>query len=139
MRRLALLALVLFGCARTPGHTPFEQSSLEVLAAPHQAALLYTVDHGDQQAVTLLAVFEEFRRTPLFLDIVWRTSEAPTTAQLARFPGKRIRQFWDPQGLTPSSQGRLLVNGNPVEEELLALRLALARAAALPQASLPRN
>jgi hypothetical protein len=31
------------------------------------------------------------------------------------------------------------VNGNPVEEELLALRLALARAAALPQASLPRN
>lgn len=139
MRRLVLWACVLCSCARTPGVTPFEQDSLETLTAPHRAALLYTVDREDQQAVTLLAVFEEFRRTPLMLDVVWRTPVPPTTAQLARFGGKRIRQYWDPKGLTPSSQGRLVVNGNPVEEELLALRLALARAAAQPQASLPLN
>lgn len=139
MKRWVLWACLLCGCARTPGVTPFEQNSLEILEAPHQAPLLFTIDQQDQQAVTLLAVFEEFRRTPLTLDIVWRTPVAPATAQLARFPGKRIRQYWDPQGLTPSSKGHLLVNGHAVVEELLALRLALARAAALPQASIPLN
>lgn len=137
MKRLVLLACLACSCARGPGLTPFEQNSLEILTAPHRSALLYTVDQEDQQAATLLAVFDEFRRTPLMLDIVWRTAAAPTTEQLARFPGKRIRQYWDPRRLTPSSQGRLLVNGQSVEEELLTLRLALARAAAQPQASLP--
>ncbi len=140
MRGLAFLPLMLvLSCGGGPGSTPFEQDSLERLDSALSASPLLTVDKPEQEAVTLLVVFREFSRTPLTLHIVWRTPQAPTTSQLARFGGKRIKQYWDPQGRTPSTGGQLKVNGQLVEEELLALRLALARAAAQPQTVLPLN
>lgn len=127
-----LLFMTSLACSSGPGLTPMEQDGLETLDAPLEAPILFTQDEAGNAAVTLLAVFEEFKKTPLVLHIVWRTPQAPRTGDFAQFPGKRIKQYWDPKGLTPSTKGQVRVLGKLVEEELLSLRLAFARAAALP-------
>lgn len=80
-----------------------------------------------------MPIFDEYKKTPLFLHVVWRTKQAPKTADLRQFGGKKVRQFWDPNGKTPSLGGRLRVNNRLVEMDRLQLRMALARAAAFPQ------
>ncbi|MBZ2185325.1 MAG: hypothetical protein K7J46_11490 [Bryobacter sp.] len=133
MRRLALFVLLLSACSSGPGLTPVEQESLSSLAAPLSAPLLFTVDSLPPSTGPLLPILAEYRRTPLRLHIVWRTPQPPSTQQLALFPGKSIRQYWDPSRLTPSSQNQLRTPSGLVPLENLPLRLALARAAALPQ------
>lgn len=133
--RLLLLSIIflLAGCSRGPGLTPMEQDGLVTLDAAHQARLLFTMDALGAPPAELVPISEEFRKTRLSVHIVWRTVEPPQASHLAQFPGKRFKQFWDPKQLTPSSGGKLLFNQQPVEMELLALRLAFARAAALPE------
>jgi len=107
-----------------------EQQSLVVLDQPHTAKVLFTLDATTVPPPELLPIFEEYKRTPLFLHIVWRTPKPPSSSDLAQFPGKKIRQYWDPKGMTPSTEGKLRINNKLVEMELLSLRMGLARAAA---------
>ena len=37
----------------------------------------------------LLEVFREFHRTRIVLHVVWQTNTPPSTAMLAKFPGKK--------------------------------------------------
>jgi hypothetical protein len=129
---LPFLLLILYSCNSGPGSTPMEQDSLVTLDQPHTAKILFTLDGTKTPPTELLPIFEEYKKTPLFLHIVWRTTQPPTTKDLAEFAGKKIKQFWDPKGLTPSTNGKLLINKKPVEMELFALRMGLARAAAWP-------
>jgi hypothetical protein len=130
---LPFALLLLTSCTSGPGSTPMEQDSLVILDKPHTAKILFTLDNTKTPPPELLPIFEEYKKTPLFLHIVWRTPQPPTTKDLAEFGGKKIKQFWDPKGLTPSTQGKLLINNKSVDMELLSLRMGLARAAAWPE------
>lgn len=132
LRRLFILLPLLSACSSGPGSTPMEQDGLITLDAPHEARLLFTMDSLGAPPPELMPVFEEYKKTRLFLHIVWRTPQPPTTALLAQFPGKKIKQFWDPKLLTPSTNGQLRASGQLIPMELLSLRLAFARVAALP-------
>lgn len=133
MKYLLALPLLLSACSRGPGLTPVEQDGLTELKAPLNAPLVYTVDSLPPSPGPLLNILSEYRRTPIRLHIVWRIPQPPSTADLARFPGKPVKQYWDPAGLTPSTNGQLRTPTGLVPLENLPLRLALARAAALPQ------
>lgn len=125
------LSLLWGGCSRGPGLTPLEQSGLETVAKPLKEGLIYTVDRVAKppEIDLLMAMLNEFERSPFFLQVVWRTPEPPQTPDLAWFPGKRIRQYWDPGGLTPSTLGKMTAGGKIVAIEPLPLRMAFARAA----------
>ena len=131
MRRVIALSLLLGACAGGPGLTPLEQSGLETVAKPLKEGLIYTVDSVAKppEIDLLMAMLNEFERSPFFLQVVWRTAKPPQTQDLARFPGKRVRQYWDPKGLTPSTLGKMMAGGILVAMEPLPLRMAFARAA----------
>ena len=131
MRRAIALSLLLGGCARGPGLTPLEQAGLETVAKPLKEGLIYTIDivAKPPEVDLLMAMLNEFERSPFFLQVVWRTPKPPQTQNLAWFPGKRVRQYWDPQRLTPSTLGKMLAAGQSVAIEPLPLRMAFARAA----------
>lgn len=109
-----------------------EQDGLDITQTAVNAPVLFTMDSFGSPPELLLPIFSEYGKTPLFLHVVWRTQQPPKTSDLRLFPGKKIKQYWDPNGKTPSLRGRLQVNGNLVEMDRLSLRMALARAAALP-------
>lgn len=109
-----------------------EQDALVTLDAPLQAPVLFTMDNEARPPELLLPIFDEYRKTPLYLHIVWRTKSPPATSQLALFKGRKIRQFWDPNGKTPSTGGRLRIQDKWIEMERLALRMGLAHAAIQP-------
>ena len=127
---LAFPILLLTSCNSGPGSTPMEQDGLVTIDKPHTAKVLFTMDPAATPPPELVPIFDEYKKTPLFLHIVWRTPQPPATKDLAQFPGKKVKQFWDPAGKTPSTQGKLLINNKPVEMELFSLRMGLARAAA---------
>ncbi len=110
-----------------------EQDGLVIAEAPVDAPVLFTMDTLGTPPDLLLPIFGEYNKTPLFLHVVWRTSQAPRTSDLRNFGGRKVKQYWDPNGKTPSLGGRLRVNGQLVEMDRLGLRMALARAAAFPQ------
>ena len=110
-----------------------EQDGLEVVEQPVNAPVLFTMDAIGPPPELLLPIFGEYKKTPLFLHVVWRTKQAPKTSDLSQFGGKKVKQYWDPNGRTPSLGGRLRVNGSLIEMDRLGLRMALARAAAFPQ------
>ncbi len=125
------LCLLLEGCAGGPGLTPLEQAGLETVAKPLKEDLIYTVDSVAKppEVELLIAMLYEFERSPIFLQVVWRTPKPPQTRDLAWFPGKRVRQYWDPQGLTTSTMGKMRATATLVAIEPLPLRMAFARAA----------
>lgn len=129
------LLVFLVGCTRGPGLTPMEQAGLEKINQPLKEGLIYTVDEMVQPegAALVLAMLSEYEKTPIFLQVVWRGPAAPQTSELAWFRGKRIRQYWDPGGLTPSTSGKLRAAGQTVAIEPLPLRIAFARAAVAVQ------
>ena len=130
MKKLIVSFLLLTACSSGPGLTPIEQDGLVVIDSPHQAKVLFTMDSPGPPPELLLKIFDEYSQTPLFLHVVWRINTPPTSTHLAQFPGRKIKQFWDREGKTSSTNGKLLVQGKPVELERLALRMALAHAAA---------
>lgn len=107
-----------------------EQQSLVTLDQPLEAKVIFTMDQLAAPPDLLLPIFDEYRKTPLILNIVWRTASPPQSSHLAQFPGKKIRQFWDPGGLTTSTNNQLRVNQQLIPMDRLGLRMALARAAA---------
>lgn len=111
--------------------TPMEQAGLETVTKPVESGLVYTVDRVAKppEATLMLAMLQEFDKTPIFLQVVWRTPEAPTTRELTWFTGKRVRQYWDPRGLTPTTLGKLRAGDKTVTIEPLPLRIAFAQAA----------
>ncbi len=112
-----------------------EQAGLETVAKPLDQGLVYTVDSVAKppEVALMLAMLREFDKTPIFLQVVWRTPSPPQTKELAWFPGKRVRQYWDPRGLTAPTVGKLRAGDKTVEIEPLPLRIAFARAAASVQ------
>ena len=110
-----------------------EQDGLVVVEEAVNAPVMFTMDKIGTPPDLLLPIFGEYKKTPLFLHVVWRTRQAPTTSDLSQFGGKKIKQYWDPNGKTPSLGGRLRVNGQLIEMDRLGLRMALAHAAAFPQ------
>jgi len=110
-----------------------EQDGLELVEQPVNAPVLFTMDAIGAPPELLLPIFGEYKKTPLFLHVVWRTKQAPKTSDLSQFSGKKVKQYWDPIGKTPSLGGRLRVNGRLIGMDRLGLRMALARAAAFPQ------
>ncbi len=125
------LCILLGGCAGGPGLTPLEQAGLETVAKPLKEGLIYTVDSVAKppDVELLIAMLYEFERSPIFLQVVWRTPKPPQTRHLAWFPGKRVRQYWDPQGLTTSTMRKMRATGTLVAIEPLPLRMAFARTA----------
>lgn len=107
-----------------------EQDGLVTIDQPHTAKVMFTMEDHAEPPPELIPIFDEYRKTPLVLHIVWRTPQAPTTEQLAQFPGKKVKQFWDPSGKTPSTKNKVSINQKPVEMDRLSLRMGLARAAA---------
>ncbi len=124
-------ALLLLSACQPSNWTPLEQPPLETLAASYGGEVFLTLSTPPANARTLVAVAEEFRRQPIRIDVIWQTQNPPATAFLAEFPGKNIRQFHDPRRFTSSTGGKLNVRGVLVPLELLPLRIALARAAAV--------
>jgi len=110
-----------------------EQDGLVIVDKAVDANVLFTMDTIGTPPELLLPIFGEYKKTPLFLHVVWRTKQAPRTSDLSEFGGKKVKQYWDPNGKTPSLGGRLRVNGDLIEMDRLGLRMALARAAAFPQ------
>ena len=110
-----------------------DQDGLVIVEEAVNAPVLFTMDTIGTPPELLLPIFGEYKKTSLFLHVVWRTKQAPKTSDLSQFGGKKVKQYWDPNGKTPSLGGRLRVNGNLVEIDRLGLRMALARAAAFPQ------
>jgi len=110
-----------------------EQDSLVTLREALEAPVVFTVEAESAVPEMLITIFGEYKKTPLVLHVVWRRRNAPATAELAQFGGKKVKQYWDPESKTPSTGGRLRINGKLIELERLALRMGLARAAAFPQ------
>jgi len=110
-----------------------EQDGLRLAEHTVDAPVLFTMDAIGAPPELLLPIFGEYKKTPLFLHVVWRTKQAPKTSDLSQFGGKKVKQYWDPNGKTPSLGGRLRVNGRLIEMDRLGLRMALAHAAAFPQ------
>jgi hypothetical protein len=134
MRRRWILATVLAAaCSRGPGSTPMEQAPLAIVQQAVHAPILITFETPPLALDELVLVFREFSRTPIEPAVIWQSSAPPSTSDLAQVPGKRIRQYWDPQRKTASTGGRLFVNGKIVPLERVALRVALAQYSALPQ------
>ncbi len=127
---LAFCSLALLtSCSTSPGLTPMEQDGLVTLDQPLNARVLFTMDSLAAPPPLLLPIFDEYRKTPLVLHIVWRTATPPQTSHLKQFPGRKIKQFWDPKLLTPSTNNQVRVNSQLIPFDRLQLRMALARAA----------
>lgn len=131
-RRWLLSAALAAACSGGPGRTPIEQEPLAINETAVQSALLLSIERPAPELQELVLVIGEFSRMPLEVAVVWQSVEPPSTAWLAQMPGKRIRQYWDPQRKTPSTGGRLRVNGRLVPLERVALRVALAQYSARP-------
>ncbi|MBM3760735.1 MAG: hypothetical protein FJW36_10870 [Acidobacteria bacterium] len=132
MKYVLCFLVLLVSCSTGPGSTPMEQDGLKILDQPLSAEIVYSMDNLSAPNELLVPIFDEYRRTPLILHIVWRTTDPPQPTHLAQFPGKKTKQFWDPKHLTPSTDSKLRVRNNLIPMDRLALRMALARAAAFP-------
>jgi hypothetical protein len=132
-RRWIFLLLCLAACSGGPGKTPIEQAPLSVVEQAVVAPVAISFEDAPPEIDELVLVMGEFSRLPIEAAVVWQSSKAPSTEALAKVPGKRIRQYWDPQRKTASTGGRLVVNGRPVPLERVALRVALAQYSAIPR------
>jgi hypothetical protein len=109
-----------------------EQDGLVILDQPLSPEIVFTMDQLGAPPDLLVPIFDEYRKTPLVLHIIWRTTDPPQSSHLAQFPGKKIKQFWDPKRLSTSTESKLRIRGNLIPLERLPLRMGLARAAAFP-------
>lgn len=131
-RRWILLVPALTACSSGPGSTPMEQAPLVIVEQAVHAPVLISFETPPPGLDELVLVIREFSRTPIEPAVVWQSSTAPSSGDLAKVPGKRIRQYWDPQRKTASTGGRLFVNGKIVPLQRVALRVAFAQYSALP-------
>lgn len=131
-RRWVLFAAALAACSGGPGRTPIEQAPLGRLYTALDLPLLISLEHPVQGLEEVGLVMQEFSRLPVELAVVWQCSQSPSTDWLAQVQGRRIRQYWDPERKTPSTGGRLRVNGKLVALQRVPLRVALAQYSARP-------
>lgn len=131
-RRWVFWAVALAACSRGPGRTPIEQAALVQSVSAVEGPLVLSLERPLAELGEVALVMKEFSRLPVELVVVWQCAEPPSTEWLAQVPGKRVRQYWDPQRKTPSTGGRLRVNGKLVALQRVPLRVALAQYSARP-------
>lgn len=135
MRSAAVLALLtlLSGCESGPGRTPVDQEPLAVVdrAVTVEPRLLVAGDVSGRG--TLLDVLSEFKRTPLRLHVVWVRPEPPGSRELAKYPSRQVKQYWDSKGLSGKADGLVEYRGRKVPLKSGPLRVIFARATAEPQ------
>jgi len=119
--------MLLGACSQRPGITPTEQEALTVVEAAVEGPMLLTLEKPSYELAELQLVLREFTRLPIVARIVWQCAETPSNDWLAKLSGRNIRQYWDRQRKTPSTGGRLALNGKLIPLERVMLRVAIAQ------------
>jgi hypothetical protein len=135
MRRAGVVVLftLLCACENGPGRTPVDQEPLAVVdqAVAVEPRLLVAGDVSGRG--TLIDVLAEFKRTPLRLHVVWVRPEPPGSRELAKYPSRQVKQYWDSKALSGKADGLVEYRGRKVPLKSGPLRVIFARATAEPQ------